>query len=287
MGLEAASKISQLNAAWPLGTDPRSQGDDHLRLIKSVMKADALSKDDGGIMAGGLSFGEGISLNFPDATGVQRQALRAAAGVLTLGNASFTSQQINGVWSFNTFNGSFLNLTGNLSVGGTTTLTGTATTSTLGTPSYSSAADAAGYQMAAGIGTLSVSAVSTAGAATNTIQTFYGGANVFAVRRTGNVLNANNSYGALSDERLKQDIADATPKLADLLKLRIVNFSLSDDPEHQKQIGVIAQEARAVFPALVEADEDGTLSFKYSVLVPILVKAVQELAAQVEQLKAA
>jgi hypothetical protein len=39
MGLEAASFISQLDAANPLGTDLKQQGDDHLRLIKSVLLA--------------------------------------------------------------------------------------------------------------------------------------------------------------------------------------------------------------------------------------------------------
>lgn len=39
MGLEAASFISQLDAANPLGTDSKGQGDDHLRLIKAVLLA--------------------------------------------------------------------------------------------------------------------------------------------------------------------------------------------------------------------------------------------------------
>jgi microcystin-dependent protein len=39
MALEQASYISQLNAANPLSTDTVAQADDHLRLIKSVLKA--------------------------------------------------------------------------------------------------------------------------------------------------------------------------------------------------------------------------------------------------------
>lgn len=38
MGLESATYIQQLVATYPLSSDPRSQGDDHLRLIKSVLK---------------------------------------------------------------------------------------------------------------------------------------------------------------------------------------------------------------------------------------------------------
>ena len=40
MGLESASFVSGLNASNPIGaSDPKSQGDDHLRLIKSVLLA--------------------------------------------------------------------------------------------------------------------------------------------------------------------------------------------------------------------------------------------------------
>lgn len=45
MGVETATKISQLNAAWPPGTDNKSEGDNHLRLIKSVLQS---SFDDSG-----------------------------------------------------------------------------------------------------------------------------------------------------------------------------------------------------------------------------------------------
>ena len=38
MALESATYISQLVAANPTATDPISQGDDHLRLIKTVLK---------------------------------------------------------------------------------------------------------------------------------------------------------------------------------------------------------------------------------------------------------
>jgi hypothetical protein len=60
MGLETGTTIAALNAAWPLGTDPRSQGDDHLRLVKVVMQADALSKAAGGTVAGALTL-QGIN----------------------------------------------------------------------------------------------------------------------------------------------------------------------------------------------------------------------------------
>lgn len=108
-------------------------------------------------------------------------------------------------------------------------------------------------------------------------------ADIFRIAANGNVMNANNAYGGLSDGRLKENVVNATPQLDDVLALRVVNFNFIDS-DVGKQIGLIAQEVRKIKPGLVETDEDGYLSVKYSILVPILVKAVQELNAKIEQL---
>ncbi|HEX6824739.1 MAG TPA: hypothetical protein VF077_00370 [Nitrospiraceae bacterium] len=40
MGLEASvTKVADLNEAWPLGTDPRSDGDNHIRNLKVAVKS--------------------------------------------------------------------------------------------------------------------------------------------------------------------------------------------------------------------------------------------------------
>jgi hypothetical protein len=128
----------------------------------------------------------------------------------------------------------------------------------------------------------------------------------FRVADSGNVTNTNNSYGVLSDIKLKENIVDATPKLDDLLKVKIRNYNLIG--EETKQIGVIAQELEQVFPSMVDesedfeeveiTDEEGnttkekksvgttTKSVKMSVFVPMLIKAIQEQQAQIEELKA-
>lgn len=104
------------------------------------------------------------------------------------------------------------------------------------------------------------------------------------IRANGNLLNANNSYGSLSDQRLKENIVDATPKLEKLNQVRIVNFNMIGD--EQKQIGVVAQELEQIFPSMVEEGSDGMKGVKYSVFVPMLIKAVQEQQAMIEELKA-
>ena len=112
----------------------------------------------------------------------------------------------------------------------------------------------------------------------------------------GNILNANNSYGSLSDAKLKENIVDASPKLNDLMKVQIRSYNLKGDYEQHKQLGVVAQELEQIFPGLVEetADSDSegnilettTKSVKYSVFVPMLIKAMQEQQEIIEQLKA-
>jgi hypothetical protein len=120
-----------------------------------------------------------------------------------------------------------------------------------------------------------------------------GGAVRLKIYANGNVQNTHNSYGQLSDIKLKENVADATPKLDDLNKVRVVNFNFKGD--ELKQIGVVAQELEEIFPGLVDDvpdyDEDNNLleattkSVKYSVFVPILIKAIQEQQQIIEDLK--
>ena len=110
-----------------------------------------------------------------------------------------------------------------------------------------------------------------------------GGTDKLYIYGNGNVVNTNNSYGTLSDIKLKDNIVDASSKLADVMQLKVRNFNLKTEPDH-KQIGFIAQEFEQVFPALIDNttspnDPDDIIkSIKTSVLVPILTKAIQELS---------
>jgi hypothetical protein len=101
---------------------------------------------------------------------------------------------------------------------------------------------------------------------------------------TGDIKNQNNSYGGFSDQKLKENIVDSGAKLSDLMKVRIRNYNMIGSGT--KQLGVIAQELEPIFPGLVDEttdrDPEGndlettTKSVKYSVFVPILIKAMQE-----------
>ncbi len=120
----------------------------------------------------------------------------------------------------------------------------------------------------------------------------------FFIYNNGNIENQNNSYGQYSDIKLKENVVDASPKLDDLLKVKVKNFNFIGS--ELKQIGVIAQELEEVFPGLVEDKPDTerdevtnkitelettTKSVKYSVFTPMLIKAIQEQQTIIEDLK--
>jgi predicted nucleic acid-binding Zn-ribbon protein len=112
-------------------------------------------------------------------------------------------------------------------------------------------------------------------------------ANMLLCDLNGNLRNFNNSYGQLSDINLKENITPATNKLEEVKQLEVKNFNFIGND--LKQIGLIAQDVEQIFPGLVENIEtpqgDTVKSVKYSVLVPILIKAIQELEARVATLE--
>lgn len=78
----------------------------------------------------------------------------------------------------------------------------------------------------------------------------------FIVRSNGNVVNTNNSYGAISDRKLKAEIRDASSQLDDVRALRVRKFHLKSDPAKRDMIGFVAQEVEKISPGLVETARD-------------------------------
>ena len=120
---------------------------------------------------------------------------------------------------------------------------------------------------------------------------------VFNVWSNGNVESATNSYGGISDVKLKENIVDANSQWDDLkaIQVRNYNFKESTGQETHRQLGVIAQELETVSPGLVSSspdlDADGndlgtvTKSVNYSVLYMKAVKALQEAQTRIETLE--
>ena len=143
------------------------------------------------------------------------------------------------------------------------------------------------------------------------------GAERFHVDAAGDILA--DGVANASDERLKENIADATAKWNDIKALKVRNFTWK--AEHHpnrthKHIGFIAQEFETVFPALVkernlhpdptyveaDKDADGNLpegkeigdakntknmkTIHTTAMIPMLTKALQEAMAKIEDLEA-
>jgi hypothetical protein len=121
------------------------------------------------------------------------------------------------------------------------------------------------------------------------------GTNSFRVWSNGNVQNTNNSYTALSDVKLKENIVDANSQWDDLKALQVRNYNLKEGQNH-RQIGLVAQEVEPISPGLVyespDRDAEGndlgtvTKSVNYSVLYMKAVKALQEAMERIETLEA-
>ena len=124
------------------------------------------------------------------------------------------------------------------------------------------------------------------------------GTGVFSVRANGNVQNANGSYTALSDAKLKENIVNASSQWNDLKAIQIRNWNFKAETGHEthRQIGPIAQELEQVCPGLVfdipDRDEAGnetgevTKGVSQSVLYMKAVKALQEAMERIEALEA-
>jgi trimeric autotransporter adhesin len=127
----------------------------------------------------------------------------------------------------------------------------------------------------------------------------YGGNLGAFVDNEGNFFNENGTYGTISDQRLKENIVDSRNYIDDLMKLRVVKYSLKEEKSTQPtHLGFIAQEFEQVFPKMIGEftkeigkDIEGNAitekykSIKMSVLIPMLVKTIQELNKKVEELE--
>jgi hypothetical protein len=93
---------------------------------------------------------------------------------------------------------------------------------------------------------------------------------------------------------INSNIENAVDKLN---TLRTVNFSWKSDSTNKENLGLIAQDVEKVFPQVIDKsklpskpekeqiDETEYLGVRYQELVPVLVKAIQELSAKNDTLQ--
>ena len=102
----------------------------------------------------------------------------------------------------------------------------------------------------------------------------------FAITTTGDITAAN--FNSTSDESLKENVKTITNALDKVDSLRGVDFDWIENG--QSATGVIAQEVEQIIPNVV-SETDGVKHVAYGNLVGVLIEAIKELKAEIEDLK--
>jgi hypothetical protein len=118
---------------------------------------------------------------------------------------------------------------------------------------------------------------------------FYSGAETAGAQLS----NGSTSFTTFSDERLKYDVEPIENALDSLSGLRTVKYRLEgvDSPEDKKKLGVIAQDLVGVHDEVLDSmtrsgDDTEYMGVRYTELVPVLIKAMQEQTEIINDLRA-
>jgi hypothetical protein len=102
------------------------------------------------------------------------------------------------------------------------------------------------------------------------------------------------SWTSASDERLKNITGEIENGLSKVCSLRAAKYTWKSDESAKAQVGLIAQDVLAVLPEAVDVPIEGSIEkdgsparmgVQYNSVIPLLVKAIQELKAEVDLLK--
>jgi hypothetical protein len=124
--------------------------------------------------------------------------------------------------------------------------------------------------------------VTTGATASNTIDVGTTAAKFKDAHFYGTVNAAN--FNTTSDATLKTNVETLTGSLDAVKALRGVSFDWIDSGN--SEVGVIAQEVEEVIPDVVSTNDQGIKSVKYGNLVGVLIEAIKEQQAQIDELKA-
>jgi len=90
---------------------------------------------------------------------------------------------------------------------------------------------------------------------------------------------------AYSDARVKTNVKTIESPLEIVSKLRGVTYNRIDIEDKSEKVGVIAQEVLEVLPQVVQQDHEGNYSVAYGNIVGVLIEAIKELKAEIDELK--
>jgi hypothetical protein len=89
-----------------------------------------------------------------------------------------------------------------------------------------------------------------------------------------------------SDANLKTNITTSPYGLSEVMQMNPVQYNWKTNPKEDLQIGFLAQDIQKIIPEAVVVPENGDpLGMKYTELIPVLVKAIQEQQKRIEELE--
>ena len=96
-----------------------------------------------------------------------------------------------------------------------------------------------------------------------------------------------NDVTAFSDRRLKTDISNIDNGLNKVMNMQGVYYTRTDSNSPKKQVGVIAQDMETIVPEVVLTadDEMQTKSVDYGKITAVLIEAIKDLKAEIDELK--
>jgi len=111
--------------------------------------------------------------------------------------------------------------------------------------------------------------------------------NVIAGSGGVRLTNGATSWAAISDIRQKDIIEPITDALSKVSTLSTVIYKFKDDETEQRRVGLIAQEVNEVLPEAVNSfkDEEKMWSVRYTEIIPLLTKAIQEQQTLITELQ--
>ena len=97
----------------------------------------------------------------------------------------------------------------------------------------------------------------------------------------------NNDVTAFSDKRLKTDISNIDNALDKVMRMQGVYYKRNDIEDARTQVGVLAQDMEAILPEVVLTadDEIQTKSVDYGKICAVLIEAIKDLKAEINELK--
>lgn len=113
--------------------------------------------------------------------------------------------------------------------------------------------------------------------------TFTGQSGVVEISSSGDII-ADGDITAFSDIRLKENLLQI-PDALDKVKELTGYLYTRKDQNNKKQTGLIAQDVKKIMPEVVSENAEGMMSVAYGNLMGLMVEAIKELSAEVEELK--